>query len=57
MSISLSLLCLLLFFDPLFAAYSPATYQLVKDFQAGTSSFFSNFNFFTGSDPTHGFVQ
>jgi hypothetical protein len=32
-------------------------YNLLKDFQAGTSNFFNNFNFYTGADPTHGFVQ
>jgi hypothetical protein len=36
---------------------SGITYNLVKDYQAGTSNFFNNFNFYTGADPTHGFVQ
>ena len=30
-------------------------YQLVKSYSG--SSFFNNFNFFTGADPTHGFVK
>lgn len=37
--------------------YTSTTYYLLKDFQAGTANFFNNFNFFTGADPTHGFVQ
>jgi len=37
--------------------YPPATYNLVHDYQAGTSSFWSNWNFFTGPDPTDGFVK
>jgi hypothetical protein len=51
-----SLFWLFFFFDTLFA-YAPATYTLVKDYQAGSNAFFDNFNFFTGADPTHGFVQ
>ena len=39
------------------ASYPTATYKLVKDYGAGTSSFFNNFNFFTGADPTHGNVK
>jgi hypothetical protein len=45
------------FFNGVFGYTSGITYNLVKDFQAGTTNFFSNFNFFTGADPTHGFVQ
>jgi len=37
--------------------YTSTTYYLLKDFQAGTTNFWKNFNFFTGADPTHGFVQ
>lgn len=37
--------------------YPPATYNLIHDFQAGTSSFWNNWNFFTGADPTDGFVK
>jgi hypothetical protein len=51
-----SLFLVSLFIDAFFA-YSPTTYTLVKDYQAGTSAFFNNFQFFTGADPTHGFVQ
>ena len=39
------------------ASYPAATYKLVKDYGAGTSSFFNNFNFFTGADPTNGNVK
>jgi len=39
------------------AFYDPQYYNLVKDYGAGTSSFFNNFNFFTGADPKGGFVQ
>lgn len=39
------------------ATYPTATYKLVKDYGAGTSSFFKNFNFFTGADPTNGNVK
>jgi hypothetical protein len=38
-------------------AYPSAPYTLVKDYQAGTSAFWSNFNFYTGADPKGGFVQ
>jgi hypothetical protein len=44
-------------FNTLFASYPASTYTLVKDFQAGTSSFFNNFNFYSGADPTNGFVK
>jgi hypothetical protein len=37
--------------------YPPATYNLVHDYQAGTSKFWSNWNYFTGADPTNGFVK
>jgi hypothetical protein len=37
--------------------YPAATYNLVHDYQAGTSSFWSNWNYFTGPDPTDGFVK
>ena len=36
--------------------YPPLDYSLVKCYSDG-GSFFDNFNFFTGSDPTHGFVE
>jgi hypothetical protein len=39
------------------ASYPSATYELVKDYGAGTSAFFNNFNFFTGADPTDGNVK
>jgi hypothetical protein len=39
------------------ATYDPQFYNLVKDYGAGTSAFFSNFNFFTGTDPKGGFVK
>lgn len=35
--------------------YPPLDYTLVKSYSAG--SFFDQFNFYTGSDPTHGFVE
>ena len=35
--------------------YPPLDYSLVKSYSAG--SFFDQFNFYTGSDPTHGFVE
>src|SRR5437667_2665067 len=35
--------------------YSPLEYSLLKSYSAG--SFFDQFNFYTGEDPTHGFVQ
>jgi hypothetical protein len=35
--------------------YPPLTYSLVKCYSEG--SFFDQFNFYTGSDPTHGFVE
>jgi hypothetical protein len=38
-------------------SYPTANYNLVKDYGAGTSAFFTNFNFFTGADPTNGFVK
>lgn len=38
-------------------AYNAASYRLLKDYQAGTDKFFQNFNFFTGLDPTNGFVK
>lgn len=34
---------------------SLASYSLVDNFEGST--FFSNFDFFTGEDPTHGFVK
>src|SRR5271170_4178471 len=37
--------------------YPAATYNLVHDYQAGTSSFWNNWNYFTGPDPTDGFVK
>ena len=37
--------------------YPAATYTLVHDYQAGTSSFWNNWNYFTGADPTDGFVK
>src|SRR5271156_4535741 len=37
--------------------YPPATYNLVHDYEAGTSQFWSNWDFFTGPDPTDGFVK
>src|SRR5271154_6542111 len=37
--------------------YPAATYNLVHDYQAGTSSFWNNWNYFTGADPTDGFVK
>ena len=36
--------------------YPAARYSLVKSYCNG-GSFFDEFNFFTGDDPTHGFVQ
>ena len=39
------------------SSYPAQSYKLVKDYKAGTSSFFNNFNFYTGSDPTHGNVE
>ena len=36
--------------------YPAASYSLVKSYCNG-GSFFDEFNFFTGDDPTHGFVQ
>jgi hypothetical protein len=39
------------------ATYTPASYYLLQDYQAGTANFFNNFNYFTGSDPSNGFVQ
>jgi hypothetical protein len=39
------------------ATYTPASYYLVKDYQAGTANFFNNFNFYTGADPNDGFVD
>jgi hypothetical protein len=53
----LSILLSFLFFGQSFARYAPTTYSLVKDFQAGTSNFFNNFKFYTGPDPTNGFVN
>ena len=38
-------------------SYPTTNYKLVKDFEAGTSNFFNNFNFYTGSDPTNGDVK
>ena len=35
--------------------YLPLDYSLVKSYSAG--SFFDQFNFYTGPDPTHGFVE
>lgn len=35
--------------------YPPLSYSLVKSYSGG--SFFDQFNFFTGDDPTHGFVE
>ena len=51
------LTALVLFVNSALAAYSPASYYLLKDYQAGTANFFNNFNYFTGSDPSNGFVQ
>jgi hypothetical protein len=38
-----------------FSAYAAATYGLVDTYNSG--NFFSAFNFYTGSDPTHGYVS
>jgi hypothetical protein len=38
-----------------YGQYAAATYNLVQSYTA--SNFFSSFSFFTGSDPTHGFVN
>lgn len=35
--------------------YPPLDYSLVKSYSTG--SFFDQFDFYTGSDPTHGFVE
>ena len=35
--------------------YPPLEYSLLKSYSAG--SFFDQFNFYTGEDPTHGFVE
>ena len=35
--------------------YLPLDYSLVKSYSAG--SFFEQFDFYTGADPTHGFVE
>lgn len=56
----MAMIHLLLFFLPFlqFAqSYTSTTYYLQKDFQAGTANFWNNFDWFTGADPTHGFVQ
>lgn len=37
--------------------YPTASYNLVKDYEGGTDNFFNHFNFYTGQDPTHGFVK
>jgi hypothetical protein len=37
--------------------YQSTSYYLVEDYQAGTSNFFNNFNFYTGADPSDGFVE
>lgn len=37
--------------------YPPQTYTLVKEFCNGGTAFFDEFNFYTGSDPTNGFVE
>jgi hypothetical protein len=50
------LLCVWILAGPTIA-YSQASYHLLKDYQAGTTKFFDNFDFFTGSDPTNGFVK
>ena len=54
-----SFVCIfILFLDLAIAATHPiATYELVKDYGAGTSSFFKNFDFYTGADPTNGDVK
>lgn len=39
------------------ATYDAQYYTLIKDYGAGTSSFWSNFNFYTGPDPKGGFVE
>jgi hypothetical protein len=54
-----SFVCIFVFFLDLAtaASYPTATYKLVKDYGAGTSSFYNNFNFFTGADPTNGYVK
>lgn len=59
MSRALSFICIfILFLDLAIAAsYPTATYKLIKDYGAGTSSFFNNFNFYTGADPTNGDVK
>ena len=38
-----------------YAQYAAATYRLVDTYNSG--NFFSSFNFFTGTDPTSGFVN
>ena len=38
-----------------YAQYAAASYSIVDTYTA--SNFFSSFNFFTGSDPTNGFVN
>ena len=37
--------------------YPAQDYTLVKEFCTGGTAFFDQFNFFTGADPTHGFVN
>ena len=38
-----------------YSAFAAATYNLVDTYNSG--NFFSAFNFYTGSDPTHGYVS
>jgi hypothetical protein len=38
-----------------YGQYAAATYNLVDTYNSG--NFFSSFSFFTGSDPTHGYVS
>lgn len=51
MILLLSLLCL----SCIYIAIANAQYTLEKDFFA--SDFFDSFDFFSGADPTHGFVE
>jgi len=37
--------------------YPAQSYSLVKEYCSGGTTFFDQFNFFTGDDPTHGFVE
>lgn len=38
-----------------FSEYAAASYGLIDTYNSG--NFFSDFNFYTGSDPTHGYVS